>query len=403
MHGCSRSHAQHFSVPNSSRPTVTVGLSGGVDSSVAALLLQRRGYVVSTVFMKNWEEDDASGQCPAAQDYRDALAVATTLGLPLQAVSFADLYWDRVFTPFLAAYRAGYTPNPDVFCNREVKFKAFLEYALDRGARHIATGHYARSRVEDGRWHLLKGRDPTKDQSYFLYLLGQPQLAHTLFPVGELPKVEVRRLAVEAGLATHAKKDSTGICFIGERPFREFLARYLPAQPGPLVTPEGREVGRHDGLMYYTLGQRQGLGLGGQRGDSGAPWYVVAKDIPTNTLVVARGHDHPLLYSATLTASQISWVAGVSPVLPMSCRAKVRYRQEDQDCLVTALGDEDQSVRVTFALPQRAVTPGQSVVFYQGEECLGGGVIATTSTDTARFGTVQQGPQATSCVLESVV
>ena len=378
-------------MPTSSRPTVTVGLSGGVDSSVAALLLQRQGYAVSTVFMKNWEEDDASGQCPAAQDYRDALAVATALGLPLQAVSFADVYWDRVFAPFLAAHSAGYTPNPDVFCNREVKFKAFLEYALDRGAGHIATGHYARSCVEDGLWHLLKGRDTTKDQSYFLYLLGQPQLSHTLFPIGELPKIEVRRLAAKAGLATHAKKDSTGICFIGERPFREFLARYLPVQPGPLITPDGKEVGHHDGLMYYTLGQRHGLRLGGRRGDSGAPWYVVAKNISSNTLVVARGHEHPLLYSAALTAGEISWITGISPMLPMRCCAKARYRQEDQDCLVTALEEGNQRIRVTFAVPQRAITPGQSVVFYQGEECLGGGVIEATSAGTALFGTVQQG------------
>ncbi|CAK0774432.1 tRNA-specific 2-thiouridylase [Gammaproteobacteria bacterium] len=374
-------------MPTSSRPSVTVGLSGGVDSSVAALLLHRQGYAVSAVFMKNWEEDDASGHCPAAQDYCDARAVAAALGLPLQAISFADVYWDRVFAPFLADHAAGYTPNPDVFCNREVKFKAFLEYALERGAGHIATGHYARSCEEDGCWHLLKGRDATKDQSYFLYTLGQVQLAHTIFPVGELSKVEVRRLAAEAGLATHAKKDSTGICFIGERPFREFLTRYLPPQPGPLVTPEGKEVGRHDGLMYYTLGQRHGLRLGGRRGDSGAPWYVVAKDVPSNTLVVARGHDHPLLYSDILTASQLSWVAGMLPPLPMQCHAKVRYRQEDQNCLVTAIGEggqeEIRQVRVTFTIPQRAITPGQSVVFYQGEECLGGGVIEATSTGAA--------------------
>ena len=364
----------------SPRSTVVVGLSGGVDSSVAALLLQQQGHTVSTVFMKNWEEDDTADYCPAAQDYQDACAVAATLGLPLQAVSFADDYWDRVFTPFLAAYALGHTPNPDVFCNREVKFNAFLAYALSRGASHIATGHYARSDQQDGLWRLRKGQDANKDQSYFLYTLGQEQLAHTLFPIGTLSKTEVRHLAAAAGLVTHAKKDSTGICFIGERPFREFLARYLPAKPGPLVTTEGTEVGHHDGMMYYTLGQRHGLRLGGRRGDNGAPWYVVAKDITTNTVVVARDHDHPLLYGSALVAMQLSWVAGVSPPLPMRCCAKIRYRQEDQECLVTSLGEEDR-VLVTFTVPQRAITPGQSVVFYQGEDCLGGGIIERVRTE----------------------
>ncbi len=365
-----------------SRPTVAVGLSGGVDSSVAALLLHQQGCAVSAVFMKNWEEDDAEGQCPAAQDYQDACAVATRLGVPMQAVGFADRYWDDVFQPFLAAYATGRTPNPDVFCNREIKFSAFLEYALDRGADYIATGHYARCYQQDGLWHLRKGRDTNKDQSYFLYTLGQTQLAHTLFPIGELSKTAVRQLAAASGLVTHAKKDSTGICFIGERPFRDFLARYLPAKPGPLITPEGTSVGSHDGIMYYTLGQRHGLRLGGRRGESGTPWYVVAKDALTNTLVVARDHDHPWLYSTTLVAGQLSWVAGVSPMLPLTCHAKVRYRQEDQACVVTALGDDD-TVLVTFTVPQRAIAPGQSVVFYQGEECLGGGVIECTPTHHA--------------------
>jgi len=352
-------------------PRVTVGLSGGVDSSVAALLLREQGYAVAALFMKNWEEDDQMGDCPAARDYRDARAVAQALGVPLRAVSFADLYWERVFAPFLAAYQAGFTPNPDIFCNREIKFAVFLEYALQNGADYIATGHYARVDRKNGVWRLLKGRDANKDQSYFLYTLTQRELARVLFPVGDLAKTEVRRLAARAGFVTQAKKDSTGICFIGERPFREFLARYLPPQPGRLVTPEGAVVGEHDGAMYYTIGQRHGLRIGGRRGASDLPWYVAAKDAVTNTVVVVQGHDHPLLYSPGLTATQISWVAGMPPELPLRCCAKTRYRQEDQDCVISADG-----VTVRFDVPQRALTPGQAIVFYQGEECLGGGIIS---------------------------
>ncbi|CAK0772599.1 tRNA-specific 2-thiouridylase [Gammaproteobacteria bacterium] len=349
---------------------VIVGLSGGVDSSVAALLLQRQGYRVSAAFMKNWEEEAI---CPAERDYRDACSVAQTLGIPLRAISFADIYWDRVFSPFLDEHRAGRTPNPDVACNREVKFSAFFSYALQQGAECIATGHYARIRQVDETWQLLKGADPTKDQSYFLYSLGQEQLSRVLFPVGDLLKTEVRRLATEANLVTQDKKDSTGICFIGERPFREFLARYLPPQPGLLVTEEGEEIGQHDGLMYYTLGQRHGLRLGGKRGKSEEPWYVARKEASTNTLVVVQGQDHPSLYHTGLIVDQVSWTAGKPPMFPMTCHAKTRYRQSDQSCLVTEY--QEGQLHVLFSTPQRAITPGQSVVFYQNEECLGGGII----------------------------
>lgn len=355
---------------------VIVGLSGGVDSSVAALLLRRRGLEVEALFMKNWEEDDTDSYCAASADVEDARRVCETLGIRLRTVNLAADYWERVFTQFLAEYAAGRTPNPDILCNREIKFKAFLEHALDLGAEAIATGHYARVRERDGRFELLKGLDPAKDQSYFLYTLGQEPLSRTLFPVGELEKTEVRRLAAEAGLATHDKKDSTGICFIGERPFREFLARFLPAQPGNIETPDGRVVGSHQGALYYTLGQRQGLGIGGHREGSGEPWYVVGKDVARNVLIAAQGHDHPLLYSRALAAGQLHWVAGQPPALHFACTAKTRYRQPDQPCTVSALGEE--RIRVEFHNPQRAVTPGQSLVLYQREVCLGGGVIETT-------------------------
>ncbi len=352
---------------------IIVGMSGGVDSSVAALLLKEQGHAVSGVFMRNWEEPRTDGPCPAERDARDALAVCERLGIELDAVSFAREYRERVFRYFLEEYARGRTPNPDVLCNKEIKFRAFLDHALAQGAECIATGHYARIVRHDGRYRLFKGRDPDKDQSYFLHLLDQSQLARCRFPLGELRKAEVRSLARRAGFANHDKKDSTGICFIGERDFKDFLARFLPARPGEIRTPAGEVLGRHDGLMFYTIGQRKGMGIGGRRRDSGAPWYVVDKDLAANVLVVAQGSHHPLLYSTALVTEPVHWIAG-RPPLPARLAAKVRYRQADQPCLVSDMGGG--RCRVAFQQPQRAVTPGQSVVFYRGEECLGGGVIA---------------------------
>ncbi len=362
---------------------VIVGLSGGVDSAVSALRLLERGYAVEALFMKNWEEDDRGEYCAAAEDLADAEAVCSLLGIRLHTVNFSAEYWDRVFEYFLREYAAGRTPNPDVMCNKEIKFRAFLDHAAALGSNTIATGHYARSDHLQGRWRLLRGADPGKDQSYFLYTLGQSQLARTLFPVGDLRKEEVRRIAAAAGLPNHAKKDSTGICFIGERKFRDFLARYLPARPGDIETPEGRIIGRHTGLMYHTLGQRQGLGIGGLPEGSGAPWYVVDKALERNVLVVAQGHDHPLLFSRSLSAADLHWVAGGPPPLPCDCTARVRYRQTDQPCRIEAAGDR---LRVVFGQPQRAVTPGQSVVFYQGEVCLGGGIIESFQRSETEVG-----------------
>ncbi|MDD3517058.1 MAG: tRNA 2-thiouridine(34) synthase MnmA [Chromatiales bacterium] len=360
---------------------VFVGLSGGVDSSVAALLLLRAGYEVEGLFMKNWvdAEDEV---CTAAQDLEDARAVCDRLGIPLHTVNFAPEYWDRVFEHFLYEYRAGRTPNPDVLCNREIKFRAFLDHALRLGADHIATGHYARLQRRGTEVVLLKGIDPAKDQSYFLNALSQEQLARVLFPVGELHKASVRRLAAEAGLPTHAKKDSTGICFIGERRFRAFLERFIPARPGDIVDTEGHVVGRHHGVMYYTFGQREGLGIGGVHGAPELPWYVVDKDVTANRLVVAQGHEHPLLFHDELVAGETNWIAGTCPVLPMSCTAKVRYRQADQDCRVEAR--DDGRLRVVFDRPQRAVTPGQYVVFYRDDVCLGGAVIEERACSAAK-------------------
>ncbi len=351
-------------------------MSGGVDSSLAALLLRRQGYPVAGMFMKNWEEDDRFGECPAERDAADALAVAERIGIRLYTRNFAAEYWDQVFEHFLAEYRAGRTPNPDILCNREIKFKTFMEHAEDLGAELIATGHYARRDHSNGRWRLLRGLDRNKDQSYFLYTLGQQQLERTLFPVGELEKPEVRALAREHALPVHAKKDSTGICFIGERDFKEFLSQYLPARPGRIRSADGTELGVHDGLMYYTLGQRQGLGLGGHAAGTGEPWYVLHKDLTDNVLYVGQGHDHPLLFATELSAGQISWVAGEPPAPTFECAAKTRYRQPDQACTVTVADDR---VVVRFERPQRAVTPGQSVVFYAGEECLGGAVIEASN------------------------
>jgi tRNA-specific 2-thiouridylase len=353
---------------------VTIGMSGGVDSSVAAWLLQHEGYAVRGMFMRNWRETDPEFPCTAAEDARDALGVCEVLGIELDTVDFAAEYWQRVFARFLEDYRRGRTPNPDILCNQEIKFRAFLDYALAQGAECIATGHYARIRCRNGYYELLKARDLSKDQSYFLYTLGQAQLARSLFPLGELLKSEVRRLAAERGFANAAKKDSTGICFIGERNFTRFLSRYLPAQPGEIETPEGEVIGRHNGLMYYTLGQRRGIGIGGRRDAAELPWYVADKDLARNVLVVAQGHDHPRLYSRGLTTGGLHWVAGEAPSLPLHCSAKTRYRQTDQAC---TLSTDGEAYRVEFAQPQRAVTPGQSVVFYDGEVCLGGGVIET--------------------------
>lgn len=358
---------------------VILGLSGGVDSSVAALLLLEQGYQVEGVFMKNWEEDDSDGYCAAAEDLGFAERVCERLNVPLDTVNLSAEYWSEVFEPFLEDYARGRTPNPDVLCNREIKFRAFIEHALEHvGGDWVATGHYARVRRDEHRVRLLKGVDADKDQSYFLHAIAGDALARTLFPVGELTKGEVRALARKAGLAPHDKKDSTGICFIGERPFRDFLKRYLPPRPGDIETVEGVVVGRHQGLMYHTLGQRRGLGIGGRRGRSGAPWYVVGKDPVRNVLVVAQGHDHELLYSRSLHASALCWMGGEAPQLPLRCHAKTRYRQPDQACRV--LPSQAEGVRIEFDRPQRAVAPGQFVVLYQGDECLGGGVIQHTAT-----------------------
>jgi tRNA-specific 2-thiouridylase len=360
---------------------VMVALSGGVDSAVSAWLLQSQGRDIAGMFMKNWEEDDRLGACTAEADAADAQAVANTLGIDLHRRNFAAEYWDFVFEDFLAEYRAGRTPNPDILCNREIKFKTFLEHATDLDAEYIATGHYVRSDCRDGIHRLLKGLDPNKDQSYFLYTIGQQQLARTLFPVGELLKPEVRKAANDAGLVVHDKKDSTGICFIGERNFREFLSTYIAPAPGEIRTTDGRVIGRHDGLQFYTLGQRQGLGIGGVKGFPEDPWYVLHKDLEKDVLYIGQGHEHPWLHASQLQASQLSWVSGSPPKAGQALTAKVRYRQKDQDCVVTEIGDD--RLVLDFNLPQRAVTPGQSVVLYDGENCLGGGIIDWADTPPA--------------------
>ncbi|MCW5609640.1 MAG: tRNA 2-thiouridine(34) synthase MnmA [Rubrivivax sp.] len=358
---------------------VVVGLSGGVDSAVSAWLLKQQGFEVVGLFMKNWEADDDDEYCASNVDFVDAAAVADVIGIELEHVNFAAEYRDRVFAEFLREYRAGRTPNPDVLCNAEIKFKAFLDHALRLGAASIATGHYARvRRAAEGRWQLLKGLDAAKDQSYFLHRLNQDQLARTRFPVGELTKSEVRRLAAEIGLPNARKKDSTGICFIGERPFREFLNRWLSHEPGPIVDERGREVGRHVGLSFYTLGQRQGLGIGGvaEGGGTHAPWYVVHKDLAANVLHVVQGHEHPWLLSDWLRAEDASWIAGAPPADGALLGAKTRYRQADARCRYEAA---EGGFGLRFEAPQWAVTPGQSAVLYDGEVCLGGGVIAAAA------------------------
>ncbi|WP_034474234.1 tRNA 2-thiouridine(34) synthase MnmA [Aestuariibacter salexigens] len=365
-------------LPNDSRSAdqikVIIGMSGGVDSSVSAYLLKQQGFQVEGLFMKNWEEDDDDEYCAAAEDLADAQAVADKLGIELHTINFAAEYWDNVFEYFLAEYKAGRTPNPDIMCNKEIKFKAFLEFAAEElGADYIATGHYVRRRFEDGHWKLIRGHDDNKDQSYFLYTLAEKHVAQTLFPIGDIEKPRVREIAAEQGLITHDKKDSTGICFIGERKFKDFLGRYLPAQPGDIETSEGEVIGRHDGLMYHTLGQRKGLHIGGLKDFGDAPWYVVDKDVKRNVLVVGQGADHPRLYSQGLIANQLDWVDRKGPASAVKAWVKTRYRQHDIACTITPL--DDDCVRVDFEQPQKAVTPGQSAVFYDGDVCLGGGII----------------------------
>jgi len=348
-------------------------MSGGVDSSVVALLLKEQGHHVEGVFMKNWEEDDTDTFCPASIDMADAQAVCDKIGIELNRVNFAAEYWETVFSHFLAEYRAGRTPNPDILCNKEIKFKAFLNFAKQRGADFIATGHYVRGNYQDDQYHLLKGCDPQKDQSYFLYTLEQAQLTHSLFPIGHLTKNVVRDMAQKAGLANHIKKDSTGICFIGERKFKNFLNEYLPAKPGPIETQDGQVIGAHDGLMFHTLGQRQGLKIGGQKNFNEDPWYVASKNLERNALIVVQGHEHPALYARALIANQVHWINGAPTAYPVRLTAKTRYRQTDQLCIINKI--DDTQYKIDFDQPQRAITPGQSVVFYQENICLGGGII----------------------------
>ncbi|WP_353104353.1 tRNA 2-thiouridine(34) synthase MnmA [Psychrobacter sp. AH5] len=373
-------------IQHPSQVRVIVGMSGGVDSSVSAVLLQQAGFMVEGLFMKNWEEDDGTEYCTAMDDLADAQAVCDKIGMTLHTANFAMEYWDRVFEHFLAEYQAGRTPNPDILCNKEIKFKAFLDYALTLGADYIATGHYTRRSVNyknaDGMdvAQLLRGLDNNKDQSYFLHAVGGDKIAKTLFPVGELEKPIVRQIAEEHDLATAKKKDSTGICFIGERRFKDFLQQYLPAQKGDIITDDGHIIGQHDGLMYYTLGQRGGIGIGGVKDRPEEPWFVLAKDLDKNQLIVGQGHEHPMLMSTELQAYKMDWVDGLAPKAVftsegLSCMAKSRYRQPDQACRVFAIDEQGLQVRVVFDEPQRAVTPGQSAVFYIDEVCLGGGVI----------------------------
>ncbi|TJY43521.1 tRNA 2-thiouridine(34) synthase MnmA [Cohnella pontilimi] len=355
-----------------SKVRVVVGMSGGVDSSVTALLLKRQGFDVIGVFMKNWDDTDENGVCTAEEDAEDVRRVCDEIGIPYYTVNFEEEYYNKVFEYFLEEYRRGRTPNPDVMCNREIKFGEFLQKALDLGADMVAMGHYARVELKDGEYRLLRGVDGNKDQTYFLHQLDQAQLSRAMFPIGHLPKPEVRRIAEEAGLATAKKKDSTGVCFIGERNFKQFLSQYLPAKPGDMVDIESGEVkGRHDGLMYYTLGQRQGLGIGGS--GSGEPWFVADKDLERNILYVVQGDHHPSLYSVGLTATGVNWISPSQPDQPLRCTAKFRYRQPDQGVTLTPLGNGEY--RVDFDQPQKAVTPGQAVVFYDGDVCLGGGTI----------------------------
>lgn len=356
--------------PDNSHKTVVVGMSGGVDSSVAAAILKEQGYNVIGIFMKNWDEKDENGQCSAAKDYEDVIDVCNKLEIPYYSVEFVKEYWDNVFSHFLEEYKQGYTPNPDVLCNREIKFKAFLDKAMELGADYLATGHYCQNLLRDGKRHLVKGVDQGKDQTYFLYTMKDYILDKVLFPIGHLQKSEVREIAEQYDLSTKAKKDSTGICFIGERNFREFISQYIESQKGEFRHLDGSYVADHMGCCFYTLGQRKGLGLGGP----GEPWFVVGKDIENNIVYVERGGDHPALYCDDLTANEISWVEkDFSPQLPFECMAKVRYRQEDQRCIIERI--ENGVLYVRFLEAQRAVTPRQSIVFYDGDCCLGGAMI----------------------------
>jgi tRNA-specific 2-thiouridylase len=361
---------------------IVVGLSGGVDSAVAALLLKRAGHEVTGLFMKNWEDDDTEEYCSSKDDLISAAAAADAIGIDLDVVNFAAEYRDRVFAEFLSEYKAGRTPNPDVLCNSEIKFKAFLDHAMQLGADKIATGHYAQVREFLDEWQLLRAEDGTKDQSYFLYRLNQAQLSKTLFPVGHLYKRDVRKIAAEAGLPNHARKDSTGICFIGERPFREFLARYLPKQPGEIrILGTDRVIGQHEGLTYYTLGQREGLGIGGVRGAPEEPWFVAGKDLERNILWAVQGHDHPSLFNDQLEATDLSWVSETEPHTRWVYAAKTRYRQPDAACEVEHI--DATHCQINFAAPQWAVTPGQSLVLYESRVCLGGGIITSAGQQNA--------------------
>ena len=362
----------------SSKQTVFIGLSGGVDSSVAAYLLQEAGYHVEGLFMKNWEEDDTQDYCSAKEDLKDVRQICRTLNIPLHTVNFAQEYWQSVFSDFLEDYKAGRTPNPDVLCNREIKFKHFLKHAINLGADYIATGHYVKNIFKNGLHTLHKASDINKDQSYFLYTLNQDQLSRSLFPLASLNKTEIRDIARNLGLVTHNKKDSTGLCFIGERKFKPFLSEFINAQPGLMQTPEGKTLGQHDGIMFYTLGQRQGLKIGGQKDQATLPWYVVGKDIQNNILYVSQGQDHPWHFCTEVTVNQPHWIANTPPSNTFQAQAKTRYRQADQLCEVELQANNTLIAR--FKEPQRSVTPGQSLVLYQGDKMLGGGIIVSTNS-----------------------
>lgn len=361
-----------------SKPYIITGMSGGVDSSVAAKILLEQGFRVEGLFMKNWQETDDVAYCTAKEDLEDALHVCDELEIPLHQVNFSKQYWDRVFIHFLEEYKMGRTPNPDIICNQEIKFKAFLDYAIKLGADKIATGHYAKIDFTGTTYRLLQGTDTNKDQSYFLYRLGQHELSKSLFPLGTFDKSDVRKIAMASGFTNHEKKDSTGICFIGERRFRDFLAQYLPAKPGKILDTDGNIIGQHQGAMYYTIGQRQGLGIGGRRNTNESAWYVITKDVRQNTLTVAQGHNHTMLLKSSLIANQLHWISGIKPEIPFRCAAKIRYRQKQQQCKIETM-DYDDRCTVKFDTPQRAITEGQSIVFYSEEICLGGGIIEQVS------------------------